>query len=53
MATITTRPKLAIVNIINVVTDSTGARLTVDNFHRLSMATITVHVFVLAIQFKL
>jgi hypothetical protein len=53
MAPITTRAKLTIVNIVNVMTARTGARRTVDNFHRLSMATITVHVSVLAIQFKL
>lgn len=53
MTTITTRSKLAIVDIVNLVTANTGTWRAVDNFHRLAMATITVHVGVLAIQFKL
>lgn len=53
MATIATRSKLAIVNIVNVMTSGTGARLTVDNFYRLRMTTVTMHLGMFAIQFKL
>jgi hypothetical protein len=53
MATLTTRPKLAVVNIVSLVTGKTGTWRTVDNLDRLSVTAITVYVFVLAIQFKL
>ena len=53
MATIATRTKLAIVNIVSLVTDNTGTWGAVDNFYRISMAAITVYLGVLAIQFKL
>jgi hypothetical protein len=53
MATIATCSKLAIMHIINAMTANTGAWRTVDFFHRLGMATVTMHVGMLAIQFKL
>ena len=53
MATIATRTKLAIVNIVSLVTAYTGTWGAVDNFYRIGVAAITVYLGVLAIQFKL
>jgi hypothetical protein len=53
MATIATRPKLSIVDIVTLMTAYTGTWGAVDNLYRLGMAAITVYLGVLAIQFKL
>lgn len=53
MTTIAARTKISIMDIVRTVAINAGPRCGLDDLHRLTMATVTMYISMLAIQFEL